>query len=263
MFVLLVCSVAGCAGAPAVAGRRASAAVSAQPETAVSPDVTLATVGALFDGRISAGHGCTASVVNSPGQDLILTAAHCITGTGAGMSFVPDYHDGVAPDGVWTVQDSFADPAWINGQSATSDYAILRMTDQSRAGEVVGVQAVTGANQLTLMPAAGQAITVIAYNAGVNDEPLRCATTVRYESGYPTFDCAGFSSGTSGGAWLTRVSGHNGYVVGGVIGGLHQGGCIDSTSYSPPFGPAILQLLARAAANQAPDTFPSPGGSGC
>jgi hypothetical protein len=50
-------------------------------------------VGALF--TASAGqlgrHFCTASVVDSPAGDLLITAAHCVTGTAGTIDFVPGY----------------------------------------------------------------------------------------------------------------------------------------------------------------------------
>src|SRR4051794_39345905 len=39
------------------------------------------TVGPLFEDGFSTPHGCPASVIASPRHDLILTAAHCVSGT--------------------------------------------------------------------------------------------------------------------------------------------------------------------------------------
>ncbi len=53
-------------------------------------------VGALFEHAASGAHFCTASVVASPGEDPLVTAAHCISnGDGSGYKsdiiFIPDY----------------------------------------------------------------------------------------------------------------------------------------------------------------------------
>jgi hypothetical protein len=65
-------------------------------------------VGALF--TTSAGqlgqHFCTASVVDSPAGDLVITAAHCVTGTSGTIEFVPGYDRGSQPYGAWTVTSS-------------------------------------------------------------------------------------------------------------------------------------------------------------
>ena len=61
-------------------------------------------VGALFVRAGSTDHFCTASVVDSPAKDLLITAAHCINGgDGDGYTqdivFIPDYRDGGAGKG--------------------------------------------------------------------------------------------------------------------------------------------------------------------
>ena len=74
-------------------------------------------VGALFERDASGEHFCTASVVASPGKDLLITAAHCINGgKGSGYKkdivFIPAYRDGDAPFGVWTPQRLLVGPQW-------------------------------------------------------------------------------------------------------------------------------------------------------
>ena len=61
-------------------------------------------VGALFStsaGKLSQ-HFCSASVINSPHGDLVITAAHCVTHTSGTVVFVPGYNNGTTPYGVWT-----------------------------------------------------------------------------------------------------------------------------------------------------------------
>ena len=79
-------------------------------------DGQTSTVGALFtltpSGQISS-HFCTASVVDSPAGDLLITAAHCVTGRAANqVAFVPDYSNGQQPFGVWTVSQIMIDQRW-------------------------------------------------------------------------------------------------------------------------------------------------------
>lgn len=71
----------------------------------------------LFERDASGEHFCTASVVASPGKDLLITAAHCINGgKGSGYKkdivFIPAYRDGDAPFGVWTPQRLLVGPQW-------------------------------------------------------------------------------------------------------------------------------------------------------
>jgi hypothetical protein len=205
---------------------------------------SIPTVGALFipsvlglGPALGLPHYCSGSVVHSPGHDLVLTAAHCVYGTGFAIEFAPGFHDGVSPYGVWAIRRAYLDSQWLHGQDPRHDFAILQLV---RKGGL-GVEDRTGpAPRLGFAPPAGSTVTVDGYVAGSGGRPISCAATVYYTAGYPSFDCAGFKGGVSGGPWLQR-----GQVVG-VIGGLDQGGCTADTSYSAPFGAAVFALLARA-----------------
>ena len=70
------------------------------------------TTGPLYLAR-STAHICTASVLSSPTQDLIITAAHCVFGNGTGLAFVPGSVGGSAPYGRWTVTAAYVDPSWV------------------------------------------------------------------------------------------------------------------------------------------------------
>ena len=71
--------------------------------SAHNPLVDAPRVGALFEHDASGNHFCTASVVDSPGHDLLITAAHCIHGGKGGgykqdIVFIPGYADGATPN---------------------------------------------------------------------------------------------------------------------------------------------------------------------
>ncbi len=221
------------------------------------------TVGPLFRSGLSNRHGCTASVLTSPHRDLVLTAAHCISGTAAGYQFAPGYDAGKTPYGVWTVTHAYVDPSWVSSQDPQHDYAILQVADQERGRRVIGVQDVTGGNRLGFAPRPGQRVTDVAYNSGINDQPIRCTVPTYRTSGYPSFNCHGYVGGSSGSPWLARVPGTRTTLVKGVIGGLHQGGCFEYTSYSSAFGIDAYRLWLRASLGLDPDTVPTAGGDGC
>lgn len=221
------------------------------------------TVGPLFRNGLDKPHGCTASVVASPGRDLLLTAAHCVSGTAAGWTFAPGYDDGRTPYGVWTVTHAYVDPRWMADQDPRADYAVLQLADQRRDGREVGVQDVAGGELLGTAPRPGQSVTDVAYNAGIDDQPIRCPVSAYYTDGYPSFSCHGFVGGSSGSPWLTPVGRTGLTYVRGVIGGLHQGGCYEYTSYSSAFGPTVYGLIARATLGLDPDTVPQAGSDGC
>jgi hypothetical protein len=104
---------------------------------------------------------------------------------------------------------------------------------------------------------------VPAYPAGINDQPIDCAVRAYNTGGYPSFDCAGYFGGTSGSPWLIATGNSHVSLVAGVIGGLHQGGCVDYTSYSSAFSLDTYRLWLRASLGARPDTVPPAGSDGC
>ena len=228
---------------------------------AVPSQVPPAPVGAIFSPKGST-HYCSGSVVWSTTGDVVLTAAHCIAGTGAGVVFVPGFADGHEPYGRWTVEAAYAAPAWLTGQDPEDDFVFLVVAPQLIGGKEVQVQALTGAYDLSVAPASGSRVTVVAYPAGTGGLPVRCAPLVRWTNDFPSFKCGGYPGGTSGGPWLTVASGRTD-TVDGVIGGLHQGGCREQVSYSPVFGELTRAIYEEAVDRAAPDTLPAAGPSGC
>lgn len=89
------------------------------------------------------------------------------------------------------------------------------------------------------------------------------ATTTYYTDGFPAFNCHGYVGGSSGSPWLSRIPGTPWQMVLGVIGGLHQGGCYEYTSYSSAFGLDAFRLLLRAELHRNPDVVPRAGSDGC
>ena len=204
-------------------------------------------VGALFtmsSGKLDS-HFCTASVVNSPNGDLVITAAHCVTGASA-MVFVPGYENGKTPYGIWTVTKVYADPAWMSSADPDDDVAFLRV---SQPGSITPIEDVTGAEQLQTGSPTRRLVEVIGYpNSG--DEPIACQNwTTEPMPEQLEFDCGGYTDGTSGGPFLADVDPLTGQgTVIGVIGGYEQGGLLPQISYSSMFGPNVAALYQVAVA---------------
>ena len=111
-------------GAPPLQGGQRVAPLPGQTPDAHTAQVALR-VGALFEHDASGDHFCTASVVASPGEDLLITAAHCINGgDGSGYNndivFIPGYRDGATPFGIWTPQRLLVPPQWANSRDRKS-----------------------------------------------------------------------------------------------------------------------------------------------
>ncbi|WP_031108607.1 trypsin-like serine peptidase [Streptomyces sp. NRRL S-146] len=186
------------------------------------------------------GHFCTASVVDAPHRDLIVTAAHCLGGDG-GLVFVPGYRDGRAPYGQWRVQRRFLPRGWDQGRHEDSDvgFAVLA----PRGGREV--QDVVGGNRFVTGTATGATgVTVTGY-PDARETPVSCtdkpAALGRTQQ---RVACPGFGGGTSGSPWVNG----DGEVVG-VLGGHDQGGTTPGVSYSVVLGAEARRLYRRAAAH--------------
>ncbi|HJP76564.1 MAG TPA: trypsin-like peptidase domain-containing protein [Pseudonocardiaceae bacterium] len=232
-----------------------SPAVPAQqpPDTAQEQQLTanntngIPAVGALFatDDQGDDGHFCSASVVASPHGDVVLTAAHCIYDATEGdydtdIVFIPDYHNGQAPYGVWTPESLIVDPRWISDADPDLDFGFMIV---HQAGSDRSVQSETGANQLGTNLGFDQPIQVTGYPDGAS-QPVTCATTSSQQDTYQMqFDCDGFPNGTSGSPWVTNVNPSTGLgTVIGVIGGYEQGGDTPAVSYSSYFDQDVQDL---------------------
>ncbi len=216
------------------------------------PVAPVRTIGPLFAGDARAPdavHHCTGSVIDSPARDLVLTAAHCVTGSGTDLSFAPGAADGATPYGVWHVSAVYLDPAWTASADPRYDYAFLQLApDGGRR-----LEDVTGSEVLDTT--LSSPVTVVGYPAGTGGRPVACRTPVFRTGGYPTFPCRAIVGGASGSPWLRPVRGGPPHVVG-VVGGLEQGGCQDFITYSSPFGPDIVALWQRAGRQESPDVAP-------
>jgi V8-like Glu-specific endopeptidase len=200
-------------------------------------------VGALFvanDGH-PLSHFCTASVINSPAGNLVLTAAHClVTGT-SNLVFVPGYHDGKAPYGIWDVTRTVVNQAWSTSGNPNDDFAFLVIAQHGHTT----LQDVTGAENLCECDAAGDQVLVEGYPDS-SEDPISCQAQARsYSSTQFQFDCGGYADGTSGSPLLVNASTGHGTVVG-VIGGFEQGGNLPQVSYAARFEANMASLYKVA-----------------
>jgi V8-like Glu-specific endopeptidase len=194
------------------------------------------------------GHYCTASVVDSPGRDLLITAAHCLWAAHAhgyvsGLTFVPGYRDGHRPYGTWWPERLIVDPGWTSDPDPELDVGFVVLAP--RDGK--NIQDVLGGNRLGIDRGFVHLVRVTGYPS-VSEQPVTCENwTTRLSSTQLRFACAGYLSGTSGSPWVTGFDPRTGTgTVVGVIGGFEEGGSTDSVSYSPYFNDAIWRLYQEA-----------------
>ena len=207
-------------------------------------------VGALFtraSGQLGT-HFCTASVVDSPAGDLVVTAAHCVTGTSGTVEFVPGYDHGSTPYGVWTVTKVYVDQAWRSSASQDDDFAFLRVSNPSSS---IPVEDETGAEKLvTGTPAVHQMVQAIGYPNATN-QPITCRNWLREPmAGQLEVDCGAYTNGPSGGPVLSQVDPSTGQgLLIGVIGGYQLGGDTPQVSYSSVLGARAAALYKQAVAD--------------
>jgi hypothetical protein len=254
--VSLACVLAACGhrspAAPVISEHK-PAVVGSPSQILAAPVDPDPRVGAIFLGGGDL-HTCTASVLHSAQGNLVLTAAHCLGGSGP-TTFVPGFARQAPPPDVWTIDVVYLDPRWLANKDPHADYAIARV---SRPDGASLESQVGSALTLGSAPAKGTRVKVVAYLAGVGGMPVGCqASTGISDDGYPEVLCAGLADGTSGAPWI------NGSTVSGVIGGLHGGGCAENLSYSAPFDQHIADLLARAEAGGPGDVAPAAFNDDC
>jgi V8-like Glu-specific endopeptidase len=213
------------------------------------------TVGALFTLNASGqlqNHFCTASVVDSPTGNLIVTAAHCMQGATVGhIVFVPGYSAGLAPYGLWTVTRVIEDQPWLASGDPDDDFAFLVV---SQRGSKVPVQSLTGGEVIGEGEPAGRSVVVAGY-PNIQNTPVSCKNTVSaFSATQFEFDCDGFTDGTSGSPLLAELAPVSGAtasaaspaMVIGVIGGYEQGGYTASVSYAARFSTRLAELYQLA-----------------
>ncbi len=213
-------------------------------------------VGALFsasDGSVQGqGHYCSGSVVNSPQGDIVVTAAHCVYDTNGAytdLAFVPGYHDGQDPYGVWTPADVVVPPQWAADEDPDYDVAFLVVRE---AGSSARIQDTVGGDQIQFSPAYSGLTQVIGYPQDT-EKPITCTNTTT-EVTDPSlttpqleFDCQNYPGGTSGGPFLRDVDANTGLgTIVGVLGGYEAGGDTPDVSYASYFGDWVASLLAQA-----------------
>ncbi|MEV7520131.1 trypsin-like peptidase domain-containing protein [Streptomyces sp. NPDC091371] len=223
-------------------------------------------VGRMYLVKGGGAYFCTASVVSSPGRDLVMSAAHCLTGSDSQkVAFVPQYtRANPRPYGMFPVRRTSAGKSriWIDpryrsqgvNRAAGLDVAFAQVGPDS---DGFPVEDVVGGNRL--VTGAGYAhpkVSLVGYPASAARPRLCVNRTTKFTSKDPAIPgsflriaCTGYPGGTSGGPFLTRYDARTGTGdVVGVIGGWKTGGDTADVSYSSYFGSDVRKLYAKAVA---------------
>ena len=195
----------------------------------IAPKLLLS-VGALFTGG---KHFSTASVIACPGSDLILTAAHSLTGKQpADVTFVAGYGVAGQPP-VFQLTQVFFPPLWLAGRNIDDDFALARVSPAPLQLEPLTIA--TGWRQ------AQPSVVVPSYPDAMSTPLIGAAPTEAFGDNQMVFRYDGYTDGTSGSPFIV----YGDHVIG-ALGGYEQGGDAPDVSYAACFRENMAQLLASA-----------------
>jgi V8-like Glu-specific endopeptidase len=205
-------------------------------------------------GRFGLGR-CSGTSVNAPNMSVVITAAHCVNGGRPGSwynqnwIFVPGYHDGVRPFGVFVAKWLGTTVGWLDGDSENADVGAAVVSRNER-GQRLG--AAVGGYGIAWNLSPHQDFDIHGYPAEL---PFDGATQ-RLCSGTPflAHDVLSFlfsgplnlgvtcavTGGASGGGWT---------IHGNVLNSVTDYGYPDDpfTDFGPYFGDGVRDLYRRAA----------------
>lgn len=221
------------------------------------------TTGRVFFTMGGTGYACSGSAVASQNQDVVMTAAHCVS-DGAGhwathWTFVPGYTDGREPYGSYPAQTYYVPAQWSGDADEDDDVAFVvvgtALADtglastarvhgvRERVGQAVGGQQIEFGDRAAAEavfgypsepPYTGQGLdycegTLQPDPFGTQDEGIACAMT----------------EGGSGGPWLSEFHPRTGLgVITGVTTFRYSGQ--DRILYSANLGLVAQALFERA-----------------
>lgn len=208
----------------------------------------------VLPGGFGAGR-CSGTSVNAPNRSVVVTAGHCVNPGNPrhwfnrDWVFVPGYHDGVRPFGVFVAKWLGATAPWVNGGNENADVGAAVVSRNER-GQRLG-QAV-GGYDIAFGLSPNQVFDVHGYPA---EWPFDGSTQrVCSATSYLGHDLASFlwtgplnlglscevTGGASGGGWTIHSD---------VLNGVTNYGYDDErrTDFGSYFGGAVRALYERAA----------------
>lgn len=210
------------------------------------------TTGRVFFTLGNVAYSCSGSAVASKNQDVVLTAAHCVS-DGAGhwathWTFVPGYTDGHEPYGSYPAQTYYVPAQWSAGADEDDDVAFVVVSSAhgQKVGAAVGGQPIEFGHRATAEavfgypsepPYTGRSLdycqgTLQTDPFGTQDEGITCAMT----------------EGGSGGPWLSDFDPRTGLgVITGVTTFRYSGQ--DRILYSADLGPVARASYERASSS--------------
>jgi V8-like Glu-specific endopeptidase len=187
----------------------------------------------FFSTRDGRNWVCSASALNSPSKQLVITAGHCVYGNLGGQvpgetwhsnwTFVPRYRSGARPFGTFSAKQFRTFNAWINNSDLSRDVGMVT-TWPLNGNKLVNV---VGGHGLNWNWGNTVAVTILAYPGNFNAGEIQqwCQGTTSDGGGGTIKIQCNFGGGSSGGGWLMSFNDSTGLgQVDGVMSTLDSGG---------------------------------------
>jgi V8-like Glu-specific endopeptidase len=205
-----------------------------------------ATVGKVFYTKPSTGlpgYKCSASALNTPSLQLVITAGHCVH-EGAGgtwmrdWTFVPQYRNGAAPHGTFAAKQFRSFDAWMNSSDRRRDVGVTT-TWPLNGRKLVNV---VGGMGLSWNFPQAVPVTTLAYPSNFNGGEIQqwCQGTTRAVSDGRIELACNNGPGASGGPWLRNFDDNTGR---GSVNGVMSTVTTDGWNRSPYFDDAVKAMV--------------------
>ncbi|MFC7458286.1 trypsin-like serine peptidase [Brachybacterium sp. GCM10030267] len=208
-------------------------------------------IGKVFFTQGGVDYVCSGNAVASGNQATVATAGHCVHEAGSWATnwvFVPGYHEGETPYGLWSGAELFSTDQWVSSEDINYDVAFAVVEPES--GDATLSETV-GASGIAFNQERGGLYTSYGYPAAAPFD----GQTLESCQGYGMDDTLGntddqgiecdMTGGSSGGPWFSG-DGPDGYQTSvNSFGYSAQPGVM----YGPYFGDAAQEVYAEAGAS--------------
>ncbi|MFC0039701.1 trypsin-like serine peptidase [Actinomadura rayongensis] len=202
-------------------------------------------VGKVFFHKPSGGDWvCSASALNSPSKQLVITAGHCVhEGKGGkwmtNWTFVPRYRNGSRPFGTFAAKQFRTFNAWISSSAYNRDVGMVT-TWPLNGRKLVNV---VGGNGLSWNYPKALKVTVLGYPRNFSSGQVQawCQGTTRDAGGGRIALNCNFQPGSSGGPWIRAFDNSTGRgQTNGVTSTISSTGGVNK---SPYFDTAVKNMF--------------------
>ncbi|MDQ3876932.1 MAG: hypothetical protein M3290_01080 [Actinomycetota bacterium] len=239
-----------------------SATSTATPlDTSLYTAAPYTTEGRIFGTDAAGSYSCSGTAVTSANRSVVWTAGHCVidpeTGNRAtSIVFIPGYHNGNQPFGMWTAAEADVPPQWsqANGFPEGHDIAALVMSPNAADQRLTDV---VGGRDIAFDLAQQQDFDAFGYPAAT---PFNGSAMYHCQSGVVAIDTntspaslgisCDMNNGSSGGGWIVNGDALNSNVT-------YYYKNYPGTLYGPYFGSGAANLFETASSSTAAGSIPT------